>query len=153
MSKEYIEKHVNEIMEDKEIGFPKNMAMASAWVLGNLKGVNLKVMDTSKTSSLSDYFVLCSATNITQAQSMAEEVLVQLKRHGYQALSKEGWAVDSDWILLDMGDIIVHIFLENSRTVYDLDNLWLEAKPVEIPQEYYFSSEEAEAALDDKDYF
>jgi len=153
MSKEYIEKNVNEIMEDKNFDFPKNMAMASAWVLGNLKGVNLKVMDTSETSSLSDYFVLCSATNITQAQSMAEDVLVQLKRHGYQAISKEGWAADSDWILLDMGDIIVHIFLENSRTVYDLDNLWNEAKPVEIPQEYYFSSEEAEAAIDDKDYF
>ena len=72
---------------------------------------------------------------------------------GYQAVSKEGWKADSDWILLDLGDIIVHIFLESSRSVYDLDNLWSESRPVEIPQEYYFSSEEAEAALDDKDYF
>ncbi len=153
MSKEYIEKHVNEIMDDKSITFPKNMAMASAWVLGNLKAVNLKVLDVSKTSSLSDFFVLCSASNLTQAHSMADEVLVQMKRCGYQAVSKEGWSADSDWILLDMGDIIVHIFLETSRSVYDLDNLWSESRPVEIPQEYYFSSEDAEAALDDKDYF
>ena len=72
MSKEYIEKHVNEIMGDKSITFPKTMAMASAWILGNLKGVNLKVLDVSRSSSLSDYFVLCSASNLTQAQSMAD---------------------------------------------------------------------------------
>ncbi|MCO4795351.1 MAG: ribosome silencing factor [Bacteriovoracaceae bacterium] len=153
MSKEYIEKHVDEIMKDKEIAFPKSMAMASAWVLGNLKAVNLKVLDVSKTSSLSDYFVLCSATNFTQAQSMAQEVLVQLKRHDYQALSKEGWSGDSDWILLDMGDIIVHIFLEISRDVYDLDNLWSDSMPVEIPQEYYFSEEAETVSAEEKDYF
>lgn len=131
-------------MNDSSYEYPKNMAMASAWILGNLKGVNLKVLDVSSTSSLSDYFVICSATNPTQAQSMGQEVLTQLKRHDHQALSKEGWSADSDWMLLDMGDIIVHIFLETSRNVYDLDNLWTEAKTVEIPQEYYFSDEEAE---------
>lgn len=156
MSKEFIDKEIDKIVEDKELSFPKNMAMASAWLLGNLKGINLKVFDVSHTSSLSDYYVLASATNTTQASAMADDVTRSLKRHGMNFLSKEGMN-GSDWILLDAGDIIIHIFLEAAREVYGLEELWLEAKPITIPQSYYFSSEDAEAAekLDDKgrDFF
>ena len=82
MSDSYIQKHVDQIMEEKSEQFPLNMAMASAWILGNLKGINLKVLDVTESSPLVDYFVLASATNTTQAQSMADEVVRQMKRMG-----------------------------------------------------------------------
>ncbi len=152
MSKEFVDKEIDKIIKDEELTFPKNMAMAAAWLLGNLKGINLKIFDVSHTSSLSDYYVLASASNTTQASAMAEDVIRSLKRHGMNFLSKEG-VNGSDWILLDAGDIIVHIFLEAAREVYGLEGLWLEAKPVAIPQSYYFSNEDAEAAekLENKD--
>jgi ribosome-associated protein len=157
MSSEFVAAEVDKIINDKALEFPKNIAMAATWVLGNLKGINLKVMDVSHTSSLSDFYIVASATNSTQAASMANEILRQLKRHDLNFLSKEGLN-GSDWILLDGGDIIVHIFLETARDVYGLEEIWTDAKPVEIPQSYYFSSEDAEAAQksgDDKgrDFF
>lgn len=156
MSQEFIDKEIEKIVNDKEFSFPLNMAMASAWLLGNLKGINLKVFDVKSTSSLADYYVLASATNSTQANSMASDITRSLKKYGMNFLSKEG-TNGSDWILLDAGDIIVHIFLDTAREVYGLEELWKEGKLVSIPQSYYFSSEDAEAAqkLDDKgrDFF
>jgi ribosome-associated protein len=155
MSVEFVEKNVNEIMDDKTLGFPKNMALASAWILGNLKGVNLKVLDVTGTSSLSDYYVLASASNVNQASSMADTLTKQLMRRGHRVYSKEGFYADSDWFLIDLGDVIVHIFMDFSRSVYDLDNLWDEAKPVQIPTSYYFDEGDVAEAVtaDSKDYF
>jgi len=137
MSNEFVQKEVNKII--KEYESPKNMAMASAWILGNLKGSNLKVLDVSKTSGLADYFIIASAQNPIQAGSMAEEVAFQAKRLKQTVLSIEGKG-GSDWILLDLGDVIVHIFIESVRDIYDLDQLYGEAPIVEIPQEYYSST-------------
>lgn len=154
MSGEYINKEVEKIINDKSFEFPLNLAMAAAWICGNLKGINLKVLKTAKTSSLSDYFVIASVTNTTQGSAMAEDIMAQLKKHGSTIRSREGLA-GSDWILIDFGDIIVHIFLETSRDVYSLESLWKEAIPVSIPQEYYFSSDDIQGSKrsDDRGFF
>ncbi|TDJ04224.1 MAG: ribosome silencing factor [Deltaproteobacteria bacterium] len=141
MSREFVQKEVNKIVA--EYDFPKNWAMASAWILGNLKGSNLKVIDVAKTSGLADYFIIVSAGNPIQAQSMAEEVAFQAKRLKQTVLSIEGKG-GSDWILIDLGDVIVHIFSESVRDIYDLDQLYADGPIVEIPHEYYFSSPEEE---------
>jgi ribosome-associated protein len=152
MSNEHIDKNVNEIFNNKEFNFPLNSAMAAAWILGNLKGINLKIYDVRKISSLGDYYVMGSATNIRQAHAMAEMIGAQLKKHNMKIISTEGKA-DSDWILLDLGDILVHIFLEVSRGNYNLESLWDEAIPVEIPSSYYFSGDDTESNDDEKNYF
>src|SRR5690606_703851 len=108
MSSEYINNEVDKILKDKKYPYPLNIAMASAWLLGNLKGVNLKILDVGKQSSLADFFILGSATNTTQAQAMAAEVILQMKRAGHEIVSREGMNSGADWILLDIGDIIVH---------------------------------------------
>jgi ribosome-associated protein len=153
MSSEFVTKEIEKIV--KEFPYPLNMAMSSAWLLGNLKGINLKILDVKKTSSLADYFILASATNMTQGRAMADAIIVELKKHGQMPLSKEGIG-NADWILLDMGDILVHIFLESARDVYDLDNLWRDAATVQIPNEYYFSSDESDkskSSNSDRDFF
>ncbi|MGB0453699.1 MAG: ribosome silencing factor [Bacteriovoracaceae bacterium] len=152
---DFVSTEVKKIIEDASFEKPLNYAMASAWICGNLKGVNLKVLDVSHLSSLSDYFVFASATNSTQANAMIETIQRQLKKHGLKVLSKEGDA-ESDWTLLDMGDVIVHIFLDVSRQIYDLDSLWVKAKNIEIPNDYYFSEPESAGDTknkDDIDYF
>ncbi|MBK26514.1 MAG: ribosome silencing factor [Halobacteriovorax sp.] len=137
MSAEYIKTEVDKIVEDKSFPYPQNIAMAAAWIMGNFKGLNLKVLDTTKRSSLADFFIMGSANNMTQAKSMADEIVVQLKRHNVKVLSKEGLG-GSEWILIDLGDIIVHVFLDNTRTTYNLDELWQDAPQIKIPNEYYF---------------
>lgn len=141
MSQEFITLEVNKIMANKKFEYPLNMAMASAWILGNLKGINLKIFDVSHTSSLADFYILASATSSTQANAMASSIQEHLKRKGMSFISKEG-INKSDWILLDGGDIIVHIFQETARNVYEIESLWKEAQPIQIPNDYYFSNKE-----------
>ncbi|MFZ8933823.1 MAG: ribosome silencing factor [Bacteriovoracaceae bacterium] len=138
MSNAYNNIEIDKIIDSEQFEFPLNIAMASAWVMGNLKGSNLKIYDMSEKSSLADYFVIGSMSNSVQANAAAEEISFQLKRLGYPSKSIEG-KDGADWVLLDHGDIIVHIFLDVSRDNYALDQLWGDCKQVEIPQEYYFS--------------
>ena len=146
-------KAVDKIIQDKKTPSPKNFALASAWILADFKGINLKILDMQKTSSLADYYVLASAENTTTARAMAESIQFHMKRHNLPAQSVEG-IENAQWILLDCGDIIVHVFQEAIRSVFDLDDLWRENPAVPIPQEYYFSRQE-DTIIEEKssDYF
>ena len=73
MANEYIQSEVQKIMKDSKFEFPLNHAMASAWILANFKGEDLKVFNMKKTSSLCDYSILATAQNVTQARSMTDE--------------------------------------------------------------------------------
>lgn len=143
MNRDYVNKEVAEIISDKNLEAPLNLAMASAWIMGNFKGLNLKVLDLRKVSGIADYFVIGSASNPTQASAMAEEISHQMRVNGVEALSREGLKTNTDWILLDYGDIIVHVFHEPSRTVYDLEHLYKNALSIDIPESYYFSTPES----------
>ncbi len=144
MSRDYVNKEVKSLLEDKKYEAPLNMAMAAAWIMGNFKGINLKILDLRNVSSIADFFVIGSAGNPTQATAMAEEISHQMRTNGFEALSKEGLKHSTNWILLDYGDIIIHVFHEPSRTVYDLDQLYKNALSVEIPEAFYFSTPEGE---------
>ena len=144
MSRDYVTKEVSAIIEDKSFEAPLNLAMAAAWVMGNFKGLNLKVLDLRKVSGIADYFVIGSASNLTQASAMAEEISTQMRVNGIEAISREGLKNNTDWILLDYGDIIVHVFHEPSRTIYDLEHLYKNAISLDIPESYYFSTPENE---------
>ena len=134
MSREYIKTEITKILEKEE--FPKNLALASAWIIANFKGVNIKIFDVSATSSLCDYNIIATAENTTQAKGMVDEIQRQLKAVA-KMNSLEGVS-DGEWILLDMLDIIVHIFQDTTRDVFALEELWLNAPQVEIPNEYYY---------------
>jgi len=139
MSNPYVQKEVNKIINESEIEFPKNHALATAWIIANFKGINIKIFDAQGASSLCDYNIIATAENTIQAKSMVDEITYNLKQNEANVISIEGMR-EADWILLDFGDIIVHIFQENSRDLYDLDQLWSHYAQIDIPQEYYFSS-------------
>lgn len=140
MSREYITKEFLSIVEDKTLEDSLNLAMASTWVIGNFKGINLKVLDLRNISGIADFFVIGSTTNSNQATAIAEEISHQMRAIGHEAISREGLKSGTDWILLDYGDVIVHIFNEVARSSYDLDNLYKNALPISIPESYYFST-------------
>jgi ribosome-associated protein len=134
---EYIQSEVKKVISNPSFEFPLNHAMASAWILANFKGDNLKVFDMKKSTSLCDYAIMATAQNATQARAMIDEVSVNLKNQGAKILSYEGYE-SADWILLDTGDVMVHVFNGPAREVYDLDMIYAKNPQVKIPEEFYF---------------
>lgn len=139
MSNPFIQKEISKIIEENK--YPENMALASTWIIAHFKGINIKVYDAKETSSLCDYNVLASAENTVQAKAMVDEIVSNLKEHNVEIKSLEGMG-DAEWILLDLGDIIIHIFQELSRELFDLDSLWHKQEQLPIPQEFYFGQAE-----------
>jgi ribosome-associated protein len=150
----YVQTEVKKVISNTGFEFPLNHAMASAWIVANYKGENLKVFDLRKSSALCDYSILATAQNITQARAMVDEISANLKENGANLVSYEGYET-ANWILLDTGDIMVHIFTGPARDVYDLDSVLTRNPQVKIPDEYYFGKATAVATekADLKGYF
>jgi ribosome-associated protein len=134
---EYIQSEVNKVITNTSYEFPLNHAMASAWILANFKGDGLKIFDMRNTSSLCDFSIMATAQNPTQARAMIDEVSQNLKNQGANILSYEGYE-SADWILLDTGDIMIHVFTGPARDVYDLDMVYAKSPQIKIPEEFYF---------------
>ncbi|KPU44158.1 ribosomal silencing factor RsfS [Oxobacter pfennigii] len=92
----------------------------------NKKAKDIKVLDISSISPITDYFVLFSGSSTVQVRAIADEVEEKLTEKGYALLHKEGYNA-SRWILLDFGDVIVHVFHEEDREFYNLERLWADA--------------------------
>ena len=90
---------------------------------------NIVMLDTKEVCSFADYFVICSGDSPRQIEAIWQEIRDKLKRDDITPFHIEGTA-DSGWILLDLGDVIVHIFSPSHRDYYRLDDLWHEATAV-----------------------
>jgi ribosome-associated protein len=138
MANEYVQSEVKKVISNPSFEFPLNHAMATAWILANFKGDNLKIFDMKKTSALVDYSIMATAQNATQARAMIDEISTNLRNQGASIVSYEGYE-QADWILLDTGDIMVHVFNGPARDVYDLDMIYAKNPQVKIPEEFYFA--------------
>lgn len=98
------------------------------------KALDLVVLDLREIATFTDYFVIASGTNERQVQAISDEVFEKLKKAGSPAARVEGYKT-AEWILLDYGDFIVHVFDDKARKFYDLERLWRESKRVELPPE------------------
>ncbi len=91
------------------------------------------VLDLREVASFTDYFVITSGTNVRQVQAVADAVQEQLRnRLGVRPARVEGYN-SAEWVLLDYGDFIIHVFEEKSRRFYDLERLWRDAARVALP--------------------
>lgn len=99
---------------------------------GEKKAVNLTVLDLRDIASFTDYFVIASGTNVRQVQAIADEVGDQLKKQGTRAARVEGYQ-KAEWVLVDYGDFIVHVFEDKARRFYDLERLWRDAPRRDVP--------------------
>lgn len=134
----HVQENLNRIIKLEEYPYPKNLALACAWIAGNFKGEGLKILDVSERSSLADYFVIATAQNHIQLSSMSHALKKSLREAGFESVSAEG--EETGWYLLDFGDVIAHLFLPTERELYDLEGLWKDAPRIEIPQDYYYST-------------
>lgn len=93
------------------------------------KAYDILILDLRGLTYLTDYFVICSGSNITQVGAIADQIMQGLARHGVHTSHVEGQA-GSTWVLMDYGDVVVHIFDEQARIYYSLEKLWNEAPRV-----------------------
>lgn len=99
--------------------------------LDNKKGRRITVLEVGELTSISDYFVIASGGSAAQVKAMADEVEEKLREVGFAPVHMEGYQV-ATWILLDYSDVVVHIFLEETREFYDIERLWTDAKKIEL---------------------
>jgi len=93
---------------------------------GEKKALEVTVLDLRGIASFTDYFLIASGTNLRQVQAIADEVVDQLKKQGTRAARVEGYR-KGEWVLVDYGDFIVHVFEDKARRFYDLERLWRDA--------------------------
>jgi ribosome-associated protein len=93
--------------------------------------LDVVVLDLQGLSGIADFFLICSARSTTQANTVADAVRATLKAHGVRPRHTEGSA-ESGWLLLDYGDVVVHMFLEDTRSFYGLDRLWGDARLLSV---------------------
>jgi len=93
---------------------------------GDRQASDIVLLDTRKVCSFADYFVICTGESERQIRAIYEEVEHHLKKEGVLPIHHEG-TVDSGWLLLDYGDVIIHVFSTPEREFYQLDRLWAQA--------------------------
>ena len=103
-------------------------------VASDKKAINSVLLDLREIASFTDYFLITSGSNERQVQAISDEIVETLKRAGTAAARVEGYKT-AEWILLDYGDFVVHVFDEKARKFYDLERLWRESQRVELPPE------------------
>lgn len=96
-------------------------------ILDDKKAKDIEIIDISDVSILADYFIICSGTSNTHIRALADELEFKMEEAGYNLLHKEGYD-SARWILLDFGDVVVHIFHEEDRGFYSLERLWADGK-------------------------
>ena len=110
-----------------------NVALAAARVAEENRGQNIVVLDTRELTPVFDFFVIATGTSRRQLHAMSEEIdRVLEKELGDRRLGIEGY-VDSRWILLDYGDVVIHLFDPDARDDYSLEQLWTDARRVPYP--------------------
>jgi ribosome-associated protein len=110
---------------------PEQLWLAAVESAEAKQAKDVKVLDLRDVTCFADFFVIASGANARQIQAIADEVEIQLKQLGEYPLSVEGYQ-NAEWVLLDYGDYLIHIFTEKARQYYDLERLWRDAKSVAL---------------------
>ena len=111
----------------------KKMALLAVEALEDKKAEDITIIDISEVSVLADYFIIADGNNKNQVQAMVDNVQEELFKAGYEMKQMEGYR-EGNWILLDFGDIIIHIFDKENRLFYDLERIWKDVKEVSIEE-------------------
>jgi ribosome-associated protein len=102
--------------------------------LAEKKANNLVVLDLQGLTVIADYFVIATASSPANSRALVDSVLDETRKAGIKGISPEGQG-DAAWVLLDLGDVIVHIFDSEHRDFYHLERLWVDAPQIAVPEE------------------
>jgi ribosome-associated protein len=112
----------------------RELALKAAEAALSKKAQDVVILELGELTVIADYFVLCSGESTTQVRAIAEFIELELARKGIRPMGREGFNF-SHWVLLDYGDVIVHIFEKETRHYYSLEKLWMDAKTVELHED------------------
>jgi ribosome-associated protein len=118
-------------MEKFSLEEVKEMARLAINAMEDKKAEDIRVIDISQVSVLADYFIIASGSNRSQIQTLSDAVEEKLGKAGYPVKQIEGYQ-NANWVLLDFGDIIVHIFDQENRLFYDLERIWRDGRSMDI---------------------
>ena len=104
----------------------KKMQELICQAVDDAKGLNVRVLDVQRISDVTDYMVLTSGTSNRHVSSVADKVVEAMRRHGYRPLGTEGREA-GEWVLLDFGDVLVHVMKPDVRQFYNLEKLWTDS--------------------------
>lgn len=107
----------------------KKMVKTAYQALDEKKGEDIKIINLEGISVLADYFIIANGTNSSQVQALVDNVEEELHKAGYSLKQREGYS-NGNWVLLDFGDLIVHIFDRENRLFYDLERIWRDGKEI-----------------------
>jgi ribosome-associated protein len=111
----------------------KNKALEAARAALDKKAKDVLILDLKGLTTITDYFVICSGESTTQVKAIAELIEEKFDEAGIKPLGIEGLKY-SHWVLMDYGDVIIHIFEEETRAFYELEKLWIDAKRVQLSE-------------------
>lgn len=109
----------------------KDFVKVAVEVMQDKKAQDIEILDIHEISTMADYFIIASALNSNQVKAIADEIEEKLYESGCRLIHSEGYQT-ARWILLDFGDLIVHIFHKEDRQFYQLERVWADAKKIEI---------------------
>lgn len=102
-----------------------------AKAIDDKKGVDIKILDLSGITEIADYFVIATGNNTAHIRSLCDNVEEKTMESNTPFIRKQGYD-EAEWIILDYGDIVVHLFKEDTRKYYDLEKFWRNARVIEI---------------------
>lgn len=111
----------------------KEMALIAYRALEEKKGEDIRIIEIAGVTTIADYFIISNGTNDSQVQAMADSVEEELLRAGYNPKQIEGIR-NKSWILMDYGDIVIHIFSKEDRIFYDLERIWKDGKILSVEE-------------------
>ena len=111
----------------------KEMTKIALKALDDKMAMDVKVIDINQVSVLADYFIIASGSNQNQVQAMVDNVDEMMTKAGYEPKQIEG-TKNSSWILMDYGDLIIHVFDEENRLFYDLERIWRDGKELDVSE-------------------
>lgn len=114
---------VLEATQDESLSVAKRIVQACE----DVKGLDVVVLDVASIADFADYFIVASGRSDRQVQGITNRVIEQLAQAGIRPISVEGYE-DGQWVLIDCGDVVAHVFYEPVRGLYDLEGLWMRAR-------------------------
>ena len=106
-------------------------ALLCTKIIKERKAINPILLDLAGLTSITDYFIVASGASNRQVQAISKHVMRRMREQGFRAYGVEG-EQEGHWVLMDYGDVIIHIFYQPVREFYDLEGLWTEAPRVEV---------------------
>ena len=105
---------------------PEDISRAIAGAASDKKAEDIVILRMAELTTAADYFIVCSANTTTQVRAIADNIEDELEKLGKSYLHKEGYR-EGEWVLLDYGDCVAHVFMTESRAFYALERLWSDA--------------------------